>query len=185
MAKQIIRLTESDLHRIIKESVRRIIKEENWDDELSSIYDAGKEEGSTGVDIDRASSVMKNLKAQYGKDKEGYGKAINNFFNRREKLDDYEKAKKDPAFELWSDEHETSFNDAGYPMAKDFKPLPFEKKKYNNRVRNGELPKALRRSYTKGGEYDSDSFDAGENNPYSGKSPEEIEQMMRDSGYVK
>jgi hypothetical protein len=31
MGRQIIRLTESDLHRIIKESVRRVIKEEEED----------------------------------------------------------------------------------------------------------------------------------------------------------
>ena len=33
--KKIIRLTETDLHRIIKESVNRIIKEANW----SNAYD--------------------------------------------------------------------------------------------------------------------------------------------------
>ena len=33
--KKIIRLTESDLHRIIKESVKKIIKEANW----SNAYD--------------------------------------------------------------------------------------------------------------------------------------------------
>jgi hypothetical protein len=33
--KKIIRLTESDLHRIVKESVNRIIKETNW----SNAYD--------------------------------------------------------------------------------------------------------------------------------------------------
>ncbi len=32
MNKQIIKLTESDLHNIIKESVKRILKEGYWDD---------------------------------------------------------------------------------------------------------------------------------------------------------
>ena len=32
--KQIIRLTESDLHRIVKESVQRILKEQEWDTHL-------------------------------------------------------------------------------------------------------------------------------------------------------
>ena len=31
MSKNIIRLTESDLHRIVKESVQRILREEKWD----------------------------------------------------------------------------------------------------------------------------------------------------------
>ena len=36
MRKQVIKLTESDLHRIIKESVKRILKEidgEKWDED--------------------------------------------------------------------------------------------------------------------------------------------------------
>ena len=32
MGKQVIRLTESDLHRIIKESVNRILRESNEED---------------------------------------------------------------------------------------------------------------------------------------------------------
>lgn len=32
MAKQLIRLTEGDLHRIIKESVNRVLKEMNDDE---------------------------------------------------------------------------------------------------------------------------------------------------------
>lgn len=32
MAKQLIRLTEGDLHRIIKESVNRVLKEMNNDE---------------------------------------------------------------------------------------------------------------------------------------------------------
>ena len=33
MSKRIIRLTESDLHRIVKESVNRILKENDYDDD--------------------------------------------------------------------------------------------------------------------------------------------------------
>lgn len=32
--RKIIRLTESDLHRIIKESVKKVIKEANWSNAL-------------------------------------------------------------------------------------------------------------------------------------------------------
>jgi len=182
MAKQIIRLTESDLHRIIKESVKRIIKED-WHDELSSIYDAGKKEDSAGIDLDKASSILKNLKRQYGSDKEGYSRAVNKFFSDREKRDDFEKAKRDPAFELWSDEHESTFNDEGYPMAKDFEPLPFNRERYNKRIKNGEMPRALRRSYSSGPQEVPETPSV--NSPYKGKSSEEIEQMMRDMGFAK
>ena len=48
MAKKLIRLTESDLHRIVKESVKRILREEDRDDSIddwqniySSYYDSG------------------------------------------------------------------------------------------------------------------------------------------------
>ncbi len=36
--KQIIKLTESDLHKIIKESVNKILKEANWS---NALYDPG------------------------------------------------------------------------------------------------------------------------------------------------
>lgn len=42
MRKQIIRLTESDLHRIIKESVRRILREEDEPEYTQADLDAAK-----------------------------------------------------------------------------------------------------------------------------------------------
>ena len=41
MAKKLIRLTESDLHRIVKESVKRILKEESYG-QRKARYDAKK-----------------------------------------------------------------------------------------------------------------------------------------------
>ena len=38
--RKIIRLTESDLHRIIKESVKKVIKEANWS---NALRDPGQE----------------------------------------------------------------------------------------------------------------------------------------------
>lgn len=173
MAKQIIKLTEGDLHKIIRESVNRVLRE-GWHDELSSVYDAGKQKGSTGIDIDKASDILKRLKMQYGKDTEGYKQAVSKFFNDREKKDDIDKAKKDPAFELWSDEFETKYEKDGHPMARDTEPMPFNREKYNKRIKNGESPKALRRTY-------------GISTDSSPKvsSPEEIEQRMREMGFTK
>ena len=51
MRKQIIRLTESDLHRIIKESVRRILREED-------------EPEYTQADLDAAKSKMQALRGK-------------------------------------------------------------------------------------------------------------------------
>jgi hypothetical protein len=184
MAKQIIRLTEGDLHRIVKESIKRILKEEDWRDELNAVYDAGKEEGSAGFDIDKVSSILGNVRKQYGKDAEGYKQALDDFYSEREKIGDAEKAKKDPAFELWSDEFESNFNKAGYPLAKDFKSFPYNKSKYNQRVRNGELPRSFRRFGVKSNDSEEPSVQVN-NSPYAGKSPEEIEQIMKNSGFAK
>ena len=53
MAKQVIRLTESDLHRIVKESVNKILKEEfgDWRD----AYDAYMDYLPAGNDPERHS----------------------------------------------------------------------------------------------------------------------------------
>lgn len=48
MAKQIIRLTESDLHRLVKESVNRILRE--CGDVDGMIEDGVNEEGATTAD---------------------------------------------------------------------------------------------------------------------------------------
>ena len=37
--KKIIRLTENDLHKIIKESVKKVLKEANWSNALSDPND--------------------------------------------------------------------------------------------------------------------------------------------------
>jgi len=47
MAKQIIRLTESDLHRLVKESVKRILRE--CGDVDGMIEDGIDEEGESGI----------------------------------------------------------------------------------------------------------------------------------------
>lgn len=53
--KQRIRLTESDLHRIVKESVKKIIKE------------IGEQENSMlGVSEESVSSVIENICQEYG-----------------------------------------------------------------------------------------------------------------------
>jgi hypothetical protein len=39
MAKKIIKITENDLHRLIKESVEKVLKEANWSNALTDPND--------------------------------------------------------------------------------------------------------------------------------------------------
>ena len=47
MKKKLVRLTESDLHRIIENSVRKILKEDNlgFDNDIFDLYQKIKDEG--------------------------------------------------------------------------------------------------------------------------------------------
>jgi hypothetical protein len=65
MNKKLIRLTESDLHRIVKESVRKILKESN--DHLLSVggvedtpFTRNNNKGSNGIRINGAFSTTPN-----------------------------------------------------------------------------------------------------------------------------
>ena len=69
MDKKLIRLTESDLHRIVKESVKRVLKEEsmpsvsypsNWDDE-GHHYSQTIKIGLTQEDLDALNSKLTRM----------------------------------------------------------------------------------------------------------------------------
>lgn len=71
MAKQIIRLTESDLHRIIKESVNRIIREEDnrdWTDDYNDWADFKYKDSDEAGKLNR--SWTKKVKEKYPDPKE-------------------------------------------------------------------------------------------------------------------
>ena len=51
MKKKLIRLTESDLHRIVKESVKRVLKENEWDEDVEGME----------VNKENVCSIIKNI----------------------------------------------------------------------------------------------------------------------------
>lgn len=141
MAKQIIKLTESDLHRIIRNTAKKVIKEA-WQDDLSALYDGPG--GAAGMDLDKKDEILRNAKRQYSNPAD-YKKDINKFYADRERGERINKALKDPSFELWGDEFDDEFAAQGYPSAKDFEGMPYSKSKYDKRIKNGEQPAALKR----------------------------------------
>lgn len=70
MNKRIIRLTESDLHRIVKESVMKILKENAWgkypqEDQTEAMYDMNMNDRTSGEWADaykRNDPMVKNIK---------------------------------------------------------------------------------------------------------------------------
>ncbi len=92
MAKQVIRLTEGDLHNIIKESVKRILKEEQFGD-WRDAYDAYMDYLPSGNDPERHSkgedlrkAYMSQMDDAFGANKEARQKALNRHINYREML---------------------------------------------------------------------------------------------------
>jgi len=152
MAKQIIKLTESDLHRIIRNTAKKVIKEA-WQDDLSALYDGPG--GSAGMDLDKKDEILRNAKRQYSNPAD-YKKDINKFYSDRERGERINKALKDPSFELWGDEFDDEFAAQGYPAAKDFEGMPYSKSKYDQRIKNGEQPAALKRVVRQGGGEDEE-----------------------------
>ena len=50
--KKIIRITESDLHNIIKKSVSKILREANWSNAITDPYDNDDNEWSDNDEVD-------------------------------------------------------------------------------------------------------------------------------------
>ena len=71
MAKQIIRLTESDLHNIIKESVRRVLREEEEPEYTEADLEAAKNlvralKKKGGPEFLEAAQLMQRIKEKLG-----------------------------------------------------------------------------------------------------------------------
>lgn len=64
--KQVIRLTEGDLHRIIKESINNVLTELNWKTYASAAKKARELGRDSRWDFDRATE--RALKGEYGED---------------------------------------------------------------------------------------------------------------------
>ena len=84
--KQVIRLTEDDLHRIIKESVDNILSELDWRTCTSAALERSKRSGHksdlTQKDIEHA---VKKAKESQSKDKEKFGQDFSDYFDGKTK----------------------------------------------------------------------------------------------------
>ena len=72
MAKQIIRLTESDLHNIIRESVRRVLREEEEPEYTEADLEAAEKlmlalKKKGGPEFLQAAKIWQNIKEKLGK----------------------------------------------------------------------------------------------------------------------
>ena len=84
--KQVIRLTEGDLHRIIKESVDNILSELDWKTRTSAALERCKRSGHKSdlaqKDIERA---VKKAKESQSKDKEKFNQDFSDYFGDKTK----------------------------------------------------------------------------------------------------
>ena len=78
MAKQIIRLTESDLHRIVKESVRKILREFDGSGVSSTVGLNNDNSADSSFDI-TANGVDLNPNDEVYKRKKGGSISMNNY----------------------------------------------------------------------------------------------------------
>ena len=86
MNKKLIRLTESDLHRIVKESVNRILREAEYDvnsDEWKSNFDLGAEPDWWKGDEAQTNKEIADYESLPDKARHPYGAEIPDFSNRK------------------------------------------------------------------------------------------------------
>ena len=83
--KQTIRLNESDLHRIIKESVKKVLRESSYDinsPEYKQSYDKGRGYDSFDIWSDEADKEVRGYEALPDKARHPYGTEIPDLSNR-------------------------------------------------------------------------------------------------------
>lgn len=164
MARQIIRLTESDLHRIIKKSVNRILRED-WQDELTDFN-----RGAGGE------SWHDSLKSQYP-DRAERMKALNDYYRKRNTM---RKERQSPEERAREAEWERKYNIEHGIVDDDEEDFDFDKA-----VEKFEKEKMRSRNKRNPISQDDEEVTVPQSLKFSGKSPEELEQMMRDMGFVR
>ena len=175
MARQIIRLTESDLHRIIKKSVNRILREGkygDWRDNYEEWMNYSGDDKEEGQRLNRAWNDA--LKSQYQGDEAGRLRALNNHFREKDSI---RNQRQSPAERAREAEWERKYNiehgivgDDNFDFDKAVE--KFEKQK----MRSNKKPNIINKE---------DDAILPQSSRFSGKSPEELEQMMKDMGFVK
>lgn len=180
MARQIIKLTEEDLHKIIRESVNRILKEEgefgDWRDDYEAWknFAGDKEEGNALLN-----KYLNRAKSEFGGDEKARIKALNKHMAANDAARDRRLASTDPKFLDWEKAWSRKYDaEHGINATDDSDAFDFEAEKAKAAAqRERRRSKPSIKSIGKETPQTPSKF--------SGKSPEEIEQMMRDMGFVK
>lgn len=179
MKKQIVRLTESDLHRIIKESVKRIIREQeygDWRDDYEK-YKNFYGDPDEGEKLRKA--YLNRTRSEFGGDEKARVKALNKHMSANDAEREKRLSSTDPDFLAWEkawsrkydNEHGVNANDDN-----DFSDFETEKAK---------AAAQLDRKRIRVNRQKNNDISTPVDTKFSGKSPEEIEQMMRDMGFAK
>lgn len=175
MAKQIIRLTEGDLHKIIKETVNKIINEEfgDWRDDYEAWrnHTGDNEEGN-----DLLNKYLSRAKSEFGGDEKARIKALNKHMATNDSAREHRLAKTDPDFLDWEKAWSRKYDaENGINATDDSDAFDFE----------AEKEKAAAQRARKRSRLGSSNNNKAVDSKFSGKSPEEIEMIMKNLGYAK
>ena len=177
MARQIIRLTESDLHRIIKKSVNRVLREAkygDWRDDYESWINYNGDDKEEGQTLNRAWNDA--LKSQYT-DRAERMKELNDHYRKKNAMRDERMSPEERAREAeWNRKYNIEHgivddDDDNFDFDKAVE--KFEKQKMRSRNNRSSINQ------------DDEEVTVPQSLKFSGKSPEELEQMMRDMGFAK
>lgn len=184
MAKQIIRLTEGDLHKIIENTVKKIISEGNygdWRDDyeawINGIQD--KEEGTR-----LNNRWHDSLKQQFNGDKHAMRKALNDHFKEKDAARERRLSKEDPKFLDWENAWDKKYdleNNINTDDDESIDDFDFEAEKERQAAKRERKMRSM--SSPKKKELEIDTIETP--SIYKGKSPEEIEKLGASMGYFK
>lgn len=163
MAKQIIRLTEGDLHRIIENSVKKIIRESDWQKAFNDFLDMPDiTDSAEGAKLQKAKDDA--IKAEFGNDEKARAKAVKRYFKNRER-DKMSKmsAKQREEYLKYDDPNEDDDDAELNAFAAEKAKSRYRGLKPSARVGSSAFKKAVE----------------AQNNPFAGRTPEELEALLK------
>jgi len=185
MAKQIIRLTEGDLHRIIENTVKKIIREgkygdwrDDYEEWINSIQD--KEEGAR-----LNNKWHDSLKQQFNGDKRAMRNALNGHFKEKDAAREKRLSKEDPKFLDWENAWDKKYdleNNINVGNDESFDDFDFDAEQAKQAAKR-ERKMASRKSPKK----KESEMDVIDDTPsiFKGKSADELEKLGASMGYFK
>ena len=184
MAKQIIRLTEGDLHKIIKESVKKIIREGNygdWRDDFDA-YNSFLGDPSKGDELGR--KYYDKLKQQYNGDKVAMRKAMNDHFKEKDAAREKRLSKTDPEYLDWENAFDKKYdleNGINVDDNESIDNFDFDAEKARQAAKRERKMASASSPRNRAKEISNTSTPS----KFSGMSPEELEKMGANMGYFK